>query len=1119
MLMYIFNIINLFLENMKVLHCVMLALLVTQSAGFLGFIGDAVNKVVDTAGKILGTAAKTTEDVVDAGVNTASKVITTGTKTAVSVVKTVMDTGVNVFCAVVGVLVPCREVPGGSGYLAPLPIRCNAVADIVLVVDASSSIGASNFKKVLSLVANMAVSFTFGATNVRFGLVVYSTNAQIWLNLNDYSSIFDVQKIILETPYDGGNTYTDRALNIISDTNMFERFGGRPDAPDIVILITDGQSSSPTATINAASRLKQHDVTIFSMGITSSIKESELISVSSRAENVFKATDFDALAGILGQIVEKTCVASNGALERIQTCKTLADIVYAIDSSGSIGPVNYNKLLQFTVDLTQSFKIGTADVLFGGVVFSHSAKKVFDLKDNPTQDSLKRALMSTTYMNSTTHTDLALDLVANQTMFASAAGGRSKARKILIVLTDGLSSDPAKTQVSASHLKSRGIIIVIVGIGQAEDTELKGMASTADDVFKIASFDALSQIRQQVAQRACVKYALGDAYDPVCLQSVSKPLTYAMVLDELGPDVVHQYVGQEPSGQAFNTIGLDPKNRPHNPMVNAGAVVICSLLKQGMNLADKFDYNQQKLRHLAGNEFVSFNNSIFLSERQTADRNFEIGYYLKEKQCFPRGANLHELLDFYFQGITYVLIMSRMWIYFSEILCLFLLKVYAVKNYSLALEKSLLFYDAQRSGKLPANNPVPWRGDSALNDCVVGGWYDNGDHTKFGLPMSAAATLLLWGYQRFKDGYIMAGQASAMLDAIKWPLDYFLKAWDPTTQSLIVQVGDPNADHAWWGRPEDMTMSRPCWVVNTTVRGSDIAAGMAAALAAGSIAFNDSGDSDYSKQLLSAAVSLYTFARAHRGVFKTDGDFYTSTADRDEMCEASAWLYKATRVTSYMNDAKSFTDSYSWGLSWDDKTVSCLQLLYDETHDPQYRNGVVSFLNSFLPGGDVTYTPCGLAWRTKWSPNRFVGNAAFLALVAAESGIDTARYRTWAVEQINYLLGDNNNTGGCFSFEVGYGTNYPTQPHHRSASCPDRPAPCGWDDFNAHTPNPHVLQGALVGGPDADDTFIDARSDYVHNEVATDINAGFQGALAGIVHLQALDALPETHNKCPCDKQ
>jgi hypothetical protein len=44
------------------------------------------------------------------------------------------------------------------------------------------------------------------------------------------------------------------------------------------------------------------------------------------------------------------------------------------------------------------------------------------------------------------------------------------------------------------------------------------------------------------------------------------------------------------------------------------------------------------------------------------------------------------------------------------------------KNYGDALTKSILFFDAQRSGRLPANNPIPWRGDSALGDCVVGGW-------------------------------------------------------------------------------------------------------------------------------------------------------------------------------------------------------------------------------------------------------------------------------------------------------------------------------------------------------------------------------------------------------------
>ncbi|GFR70502.1 endoglucanase [Elysia marginata] len=70
------------------------------------------------------------------------------------------------------------------------------------------------------------------------------------------------------------------------------------------------------------------------------------------------------------------------------------------------------------------------------------------------------------------------------------------------------------------------------------------------------------------------------------------------------------------------------------------------------------------------------------------------------------------------------------------------------KDYASALAKSILFYDAQRSGKLPPNNPVPWRGDSAVDDCVPGGWYDAGDHVKFGLPMASSTTLLAWSLIR-----------------------------------------------------------------------------------------------------------------------------------------------------------------------------------------------------------------------------------------------------------------------------------------------------------------------------------------------------------------------------------
>ena len=85
-------------------------------------------------------------------------------------------------------------------------------------------------------------------------------------------------------------------------------------------------------------------------------------------------------------------------------------------------------------------------------------------------------------------------------------------------------------------------------------------------------------------------------------------------------------------------------------------------------------------------------------------------------------------------------------------------------NYGEVLQKSIFFYEAQRSGKLPADNRVNWRGDSGLNDGadvghdLTGGWYDAGDHVKFGFPMAFSATALAWGILEHKDGFVKTNQ-------------------------------------------------------------------------------------------------------------------------------------------------------------------------------------------------------------------------------------------------------------------------------------------------------------------------------------------------------------------------
>ncbi|ESO84375.1 hypothetical protein LOTGIDRAFT_168825 [Lottia gigantea] len=436
-------------------------------------------------------------------------------------------------------------------------------------------------------------------------------------------------------------------------------------------------------------------------------------------------------------------------------------------------------------------------------------------------------------------------------------------------------------------------------------------------------------------------------------------------------------------------------------------------------------------------------------------------------------------------------------------------------NYGDVVQKSILFYYAQRSGKLPAYNPVPWRGDSAVNDQgdngedLSGGWYDAGDLVKFNMPASSAVRVLLSGIVRWKDAYQALGQLDLALDSVKWELDYFLKCWIADKEIYYYQVGDADIDHKFWGRPEDMSMPRPAFYLTKDKPGSDVAGGTAATFAAGAIAFNIT-DAVYSQKLLKAAESLYKFAVTYKGKYSQThsdtGTYYESSAYEDELCVAAAWLYKATGNTFYLTEAKLYHSSATPNrLDWDNSLPSCQLMLYELTKNDLYKGEIQKFLTVWKPGGNTTYTPCGLGIFDRWGTARHAADNSYAALWAAELGIDPLENRNWALSQINYILGDNNYK---MSYVIGFGNKYPLKPHHRPSSCPDLNMYCGWDAFYSTAPNPHRLEGALVGGPNKTDGWDDDRGDYVRNEVALDYNAGLQSACAGLVHICSTGELP-----------
>uniref|UniRef100_A0AAR2JCY5 glutaminase n=1 Tax=Pygocentrus nattereri TaxID=42514 RepID=A0AAR2JCY5_PYGNA len=128
------------------------------------------------------------------------------------------------------------------------------------------------------------------------------------------------------------------------------------------------------------------------------------------------------------------------------------------------------------------------------------------------------------------------------------------------------------------------------------------------------------------------RHTVGDTKVPFCLQSCVKPLKYAIAVHDHGTEYVHRFIGKEPSGLRFNKLFLNDEDKPHNPMVNAGAIVCTSLIKVSIRLVSVFIYVMNFLKNMAGNEYVGFSNATFQSERESGDRNFAIGYYLKEKK-------------------------------------------------------------------------------------------------------------------------------------------------------------------------------------------------------------------------------------------------------------------------------------------------------------------------------------------------------------------------------------------------------------------------------------------------------------------------------------------------------
>ncbi|MBN2736579.1 MAG: glycoside hydrolase family 9 protein [Spirochaetales bacterium] len=481
-------------------------------------------------------------------------------------------------------------------------------------------------------------------------------------------------------------------------------------------------------------------------------------------------------------------------------------------------------------------------------------------------------------------------------------------------------------------------------------------------------------------------------------------------------------------------------------------------------------------------------------------------------------------------------------------------------NYAEALQKSLYFYDAEKSGPGITGGLLDWRGDSEIDDTRIPvvsvdrkgnglvlsqefidaninifdpegdgtvdlskGFHDAGDHVKFGLPQHYTLSTLGWSLHEFKDSFVEIGEYEHMLDLLKWGTDYLLKSVFRNESGEVIaycfQVGNGDIDHSYWGPPELQKASdfpRPALFAAPESPGSDQAAGGAAALATMYFNYKEI-DPAYAQDCLDNAMALYDFAVKYRGLGDSGG-YYGSAYDHDELSWAAVWLYEATGNMDYIDDITSVDDNHlytgymsriinSQTNTWQNIWVHCWDVVW---------GGTFVKLASLFPENELF--DYFAAWNIEyWSggsvPHADPQDGTYMKLTpqgyAMINTWGSARYNT-AAQLCALIYHKHKNrpdfvswAQGQMEYLMGKNKNnlsYIVGYGEKHVQHPHHRAAHGskTNSMNVPEEHRHTLWGALVGGPDGDDYHLDATTDYVYNEVAIDYNAGFVGALAGL---------------------
>lgn len=196
------------------------------------------------------------------------------------------------------------------------------MADIVFLVDSSTSIGPQNFQKVKNFLRSVVLGLDIHSDQVRVGLAQYNDNIYPAFQLNQYPLKSVVLEHIQNLPYRTGGTNTGSALEFIRTNYLTEAAGSRTKdrVPQIVILVTDGESNDEVQ--EAADRLKEDGVVVYVVGVNvQDVQELQKMASEPFEKFLFNIENFNILQDVSGGILQTLCSAGEGEMKGKTLCQ------------------------------------------------------------------------------------------------------------------------------------------------------------------------------------------------------------------------------------------------------------------------------------------------------------------------------------------------------------------------------------------------------------------------------------------------------------------------------------------------------------------------------------------------------------------------------------------------------------------------------------------------------------------------------------------------------------------------------------------------------------------------------------------------------------------------------